>query len=131
MSQLSTEDRLQITELMARYCWAIDQRNWDGFLDLFTDDCRLDFGNVMGVFEGRTGIERFTTTMSGLDLLMRHYTTNLIVEGDGAEARARSYVLALTGPTRNVATGRYEDRLAKQAGCWSIRERRAVIEMPG
>jgi hypothetical protein len=131
VSQLSTEDRLEIAELVARYCWAIDQRSWDGFFDLFTDDCRLDFGDVMGVFEGRAGLERFTTVMSGLDLLMRHYTTNLIVEGDGAEARARSYVLALTGPARTLATGRYEDRLAKRNGRWRIRERRAVIEMPG
>jgi len=133
VSQLSTEDRLEIAELVARYCWAIDQRRWDGFLDLFTDDCRLDFGDVMGVFEGRAGIERFTTVMTGLDLFMRHYSTNLVVEGDGREAQARSYVLALTGSGagRNPATGRYEDRLVKVNGRWRIRERRAVIEMPG
>lgn len=130
MAQLSTEDRQEIAELVARYCWAIDQRRWDGFLELFTDDCRLDFGDVMGVFEGRAGLERFTTVMTGLALFMRHYTTNLIVQGDGAEAQARSYVLALTGPTRNQATGRYEDRLVKVNGRWRIRERRAVIEMP-
>ena len=133
MSQLSTEDRLQIAEIVARYCWAIDQRRWDGFADLFTDDCRLDFGDVMGVFEGRAGIERFTTVMTGLDLFMRHYGTNLIVEGDGREAVARSYVLAITGtgPARAQATGRYEDRLVKADGRWRIRERRAVIEMAG
>ena len=132
MSQLSTEDRLEIAELLARYCWAIDQRHWDGFLELFTDHCRLYFGDVMGVFEDRAGLERFTTVMTGLDLFMRHYTTNVIVQGDGTEARARSYVLAITGSGagRNQATGRYEDRLVKVDGRWRIRERRAVIEMP-
>jgi ketosteroid isomerase-like protein len=132
VSQLSTEDRLEIAELVARYCWAIDQRRWDGFLDLFTDDCRLDFGDVMGVFEGRAGLERFTTVMTSLDLFMRHYTTNLLLEGDGSEALARSYVLAITGSGagRHQATGRYEDRLVKLNGRWRIRERRAVIEMP-
>ena len=111
MSLLSTEDRLEIAELCARYCWAIDQRSWDGFVDLFTEDCRLDFGAVMGLFEGHDGIRRFTATMSDLDLFMRHYSTNLVIEGDGGEARARSYVLAITGPgeARRQATGRYED----------------------
>ena len=133
MSQLSTEDRLEIADIMARYCWAIDQRRWDGFVDLFTDDCRLDFGDVMGVFEGHAGIERFTGVMTGLDLFMRHYSTNLVVDGDGREAVARSYVLAITGnaTSRNQATGRYEDRLVKTSGRWRIRERRAVIEMAG
>ena len=131
--QLSSADRLEIAELLARYCWAIDQRDWNGFTDLFTDDCRLDFGDVMGVFEGRAGIERFTGVMQGLDLFMRHYTTNLVVEGDGTDAQARSYVLAFTGggPTRHHATGRYEDRLVKLGGRWRIRERRAVIETSG
>ena len=94
MSQLSTEDRQQIAELVATYCYAIDQRRWDGFYDLFTADCRLDFGNVMGVFEGQDGLRRFTATMSGLDLLMRHYTTNLVIRGDAERAHADSYVLA-------------------------------------
>ena len=132
MSQLSTEDRQEIAELVARYCWAIDQRRWDGFGEIFTDDCRLDFGDVLGVFEGRAGLDRFTSLMTGLDLFMRHYTTNVIVQGDGSEAQARSYVLAITGTgaARNQATGRYEDRLVKTNGRWRIRERRAVIEMP-
>jgi hypothetical protein len=132
VSQLSTDDRLQIAEIVARYCYAIDQRRWDDFYDLFTDDCRLDFGNVMGVFEGQEGLRRFTATMSGLDLFMRHYTTNLVVRGDGEQARAECYVLALTGTGvgRNQATGRYEDDLVKAAGRWRIRQRRAIIEVP-
>ncbi len=133
MAKLSVEDRLEIMEMMARYCWAIDQRSWGGFAEMFTGDCRLDFGDVMGVFEGRDGIERFTTVMSGLDLFMRHYSTNLVLEGDDREVVARSYVLAITGTGsgRGQATGRYEDRLVKVDGRWRIRERRAVIEMAG
>ena len=133
MSALSTDDRLAIAEIIARYCWAIDQRDWTGFTDMFTEDCRLDFGNVMGVFEGADGLRNFATTMSGLDLLMRHYTTNVVIEGDGSRARARSYVLALTGSGagRSQATGRYEDDFVKVDGRWRIRTRRAVIELAG
>jgi hypothetical protein len=132
VDQLSTEDRLQIADIVASYCYAIDQRRWDSFYDLFTADCRLDFGNVMGVFEGQEGLRRFTATMSGLDLFMRHYTTNLVVRGDAARARADSYVLAITGSgaAQHQATGRYEDELVKIDGRWRIRERRAIIEVP-
>ena len=133
MNQLSADDRLEIAEVIARYCYAIDQRRWDGFVELFTEDCRLDFGEVMGVFEGRDGLRRFTTTMSGLDLVMRHYTTNVVVRGEGERARADSYVLAITGSGagRSQATGRYEDELVKRDGRWRIHVRRAIIELPG
>ena len=132
MSQLSADDRAEIAELLARYCHAIDQRRWDDFLDLFTEDCRLDFGAVMGVFEGHDGIRRFMTTMGGLDLFMRHYTTNLVIRGDAARAHADSYVLAITGPagSRTHTTGRYEDELVRTRAGWRLHRRRALIEMP-
>ena len=47
MGQLSTEDRLAIHEIMAKYCQAIDLGRWEEFPNLFTDDCRLDFGNLI------------------------------------------------------------------------------------
>ena len=131
MSQLSSEDRLAITEVLARYCHAIDQRRWESFGDLFTDDCRLDFGAVMGVFEGREGIARFTQTMDATGIFMRHYSTNVVLHGDGARVRAESYVLAITGPTgsRMQTTGRYDDELVKVGGRWRIRVRQATIEL--
>lgn len=133
MSQLSSDDRLAIAELVARYCHAIDHGRWEELASLFTDDCRLDFGEVMGVFEGPAGIERFIATLRSTGVFMRHYTTNLIVRGDGGRARAESYVLAMTGAPGNLhqTTGRYDDELVKTDGAWRIRERRAVIEMPG
>lgn len=131
MSQLTSDDRLAIAEVLARYCHAIDQRRWEDFGDLFTDDCRLDFGAVMGLFEGRDGLTRFTQTLDATGVFMRHYTTNVILRGDGARVRAESYVLAITGPagSRMQTTGRYDDELVKTGGRWRIRERRATIEL--
>ena len=132
VSQLSPEDRLAIHEVLAAYCHAIDFGRWDNFPSLFTDDCRLDFGSVMGVFEGRDGIARFVDMMRGLGLLMRHYTTNVVVSGDGGRARAESYVLAVTGPpgSSHQTTGRYEDELVKRDGRWHLRVRRALLDTP-
>jgi SnoaL-like protein len=128
---LTTDDRLAIAEIMAAYCFAIDQGRWDTLPALFTEDCRLDFGEVMGVFEGHAGLERFAGMLRATGLLMRHYSTNLLLHAVGGGARAESYVLALTGPStsRRQSTGRYEDELVKVDGRWRIRVRRAIIEV--
>lgn len=130
MTSLTTDDRLAIGEVLATYCHCLDQGRFDELRDLFVPDCRLDFGAVFGVFEGTDGLRRFTDLLGKLGIFMRHYTTNVLIDGDGARARAESYVLAITGPagSRNTATGRYEDELVKRDGRWLLRTRRAIIE---
>ena len=132
MSQLSVEDRLAIGELLSAYCHHLDYGQWEEFRALFTEDARLDFGAVMGVHEGREGIHGFTQMMSGLGLFMRHYCTNFVITGDRTQARARSYVLALTGSPGQLstATGLYEDELVNLNGRWLLRVRRATIDVP-
>ena len=87
----------------------------------------------MGVYEGTAGVRRFAETMKGIGLFMRHYTTNVIVRGDGERVRAESYVLALTGApgSSTPTTGRYEDELVKVGGAWKIRVRRAILDTGG
>ena len=132
MGQLSTEDRLAIHEIMAKYCQAIDLNRWEEFPSLFTEDCRLDFGTLMGVFEGPDGLQRFTDMMRNLGLFMRHYTTNVVLRGDGDRVQSESYVLAVTGPpgSSHQTTGRYEDEFVKVGGRWRIRVRRALLDQP-
>lgn len=132
MAQLSTEDRLAIHEIMAKYCQAIDLNRWEEFPSLFTEDCRLDFGDLMGVFEGAEGVQRFTDMMRNLGLFMRHYNTNMVLRGDSERVQSESYVLAITGPpgSSHQTTGRYEDELVKVGGRWRIRVRRALLDQP-
>jgi hypothetical protein len=132
VSQLSTDDRLAIGELLSVYCHHLDYGRWDEFCALFTDDARLDFGAVMGVHEGRAGIRGFADMMQNLGLFMRHYCTNAVIAGEGDRAHARSYVLAVTGQPgqQSIATGLYEDDLVKVGGRWLLRVRRATIDVP-
>jgi hypothetical protein len=132
VSQLSAEDRFAIAEIMASYCHAIDLGRWDALPALFTSDCRLDFGSLLGVFEGTEGVRRFAETLKGIGLFMRHYTTNVILSGDGERAHGESYVLAITGRpgASSQTTGRYEDELVKVEGCWRLRVRRAILDAP-
>jgi hypothetical protein len=130
MTALTSDDRLAIGEVLATYCHCLDQGRFEELRALFVADCRLDFGAVLGVFEGAEGLRRFTDLIGTLGIFMRHYTTNVVIRGDGERAQAESYVLAITGPsgTRTIATGRYEDELVKHDGRWLLRSRRAIIE---
>ena len=38
MSQQEISDRLQIQDLLVRYCYAVDDRNWDTYRNIFTRD---------------------------------------------------------------------------------------------
>ena len=133
MSKLTADDRLDIQELMARYSRAIDFGRWEEMPEFFTDDCTLDFGKVMGSHKGREAVKTFGTMLAGAGLTMRHYVTNVMIEGEGDHATATTYVLAFTGQIGSLmpTTGRYEDELRKVGGRWLLHVRRGIIEMPG
>lgn len=42
-------DRLEVYDLLARYSWCIDSRDWDGLTALFTDDAYLDYTSTGGI----------------------------------------------------------------------------------
>ena len=134
MSTLSADDRLAIHELLARYCRVIDFGLWDEFPSLFTPDCVIDFGELMGTHEGPDGVRRLAGMIGGTGLMMRHLVTNVIIDAAGTDrATTWCYVLALTGPdpaNLMTTTGRYEDEVVKRHGRWLIERRRAVIETP-
>jgi len=41
-------DRIEINDLLIRYCSAVDQRDWDAFDDIFTEDCLIDYTAMGG-----------------------------------------------------------------------------------
>jgi hypothetical protein len=134
MSALTADDRFAIMDLLARYARCIDFQRWDELPTLFTDDCTVDFGKVMGTHQGKDGVATMARMIGSTGLMMRHYSTNVIIDGDGDHVDVTSYVLAYTGsgPGQLMATtGRYEDEMVKRDGRWLLKRRRGVIEMPG
>ena len=133
MSQLSSTDRLEIQELLHRYCHYLDHGRWAEFAALFTADCRLDLSQVLGVYEGAAGLHQFGEMIAGTGLFMRHMMTNVVIDGDGERARVQSYVIAITGPAGSKpqqATGLYDDELVKQDGRWLLHHRRLTLDVP-
>lgn len=49
MDPQEMSDRLEVYDLLARYSWCIDSRDWDGLTALFTADAHLDYTSTGGV----------------------------------------------------------------------------------
>ncbi len=115
---LTAADKVEIVELMARFCQTYDARDGPAFADTFTDD---------GVFEGRRGHRR------GRDALtqqpeslpdhmrgMRIWTSNHVLEGDGDSAQLSCYFMVLLrGRELKVeGKGTYRCALRRHDGKW-------------
>ena len=132
MSELTIADRLAIQEILYRYSHCIDRGRWEELPALFTEDCCLDLSQVLGRYEGSAGIRQFTETLRSVGIFMRHFVSNIVVEGDSERAHASAYVIAITGPagsTPRQTTGFYEDELRKQDGRWLLHRRQLTLDV--
>ena len=121
---LSTQDKLEIIELAARYSMTIDQRMGEEWADCFAEDGLLISGNGNRV-EGRAAFIEHMRKAKASGKQVRHWGCNHIVEGEGDTARLRMYVLSVAihdGIVPRVM-GEYDDTLVKQDGQWTFKTR--------
>ena len=125
------EDKDQIRELMANYCFYSDSGQAENYVNLFTEDCELDLG-PHGQYRGKPALLELQRQKGGKSTPIRHHTTNIVIEINGDAAHVKSYVLVLNlqnGTPAIIMSGHYFDRLTKQDGQWRFR-RRAVKPDP-
>jgi hypothetical protein len=124
---LTAQDRAEIQELFARYAWALDMGDTDGFVAVFTKD---------GVFDGT----KYTQGEEALRVLgeeikhgpraigLQHWSGNSVYEGDDSRVVVRSHCTAprrLEGGVHTlVYVGYYIDECVKVDGKWLIKSRR-------
>lgn len=60
--KVKLEDRAEIEELIARYSWALDTGDFEGYADCFTEDGWLRHW-PQGLCEGREGLKRATDSL--------------------------------------------------------------------
>ena len=130
-SSLTAEDRIAIEDLFARYAWALDTGDSDGFADTFTPDGVV----VEDVFDranrnaGREAIRAFCERFRLWEEFpgRQHYVGQLLVEGDAERCQARSFTFAThcrgEPPFPVSFAGHYEDELVKVDGQWLFAER--------
>jgi hypothetical protein len=116
-------DREELKELRARYCYCVDEQDWEPFFDLFVPDPTLDFGG-MGVYEGRDGLERFAAEFVEAQLEgSAHLLSNPILDIEGDEATGRWYVespLTFADGSGAWRQGWYRDEYRRVDGAWKI-----------
>ncbi len=124
------QDTVEIKRLQSMYGYYLDQSNWDGVLDLFTDDVVAEYGNS-GVFSGKPQVRALLYAIgygkSGLRVgqLRDHIQLQPVIDvaPDGATARGRWSALVLLGQYGEYArwqTGPYENAYRKEGGRWKI-----------
>ena len=127
-ARLTSDDRTEIMDLLARYSLAADTADIEGYAAVFTPDAILELGS--GRREGHEQIKEFmrkrwaTPDERPLD---QHHLANFVFDGDGERATVRCYVTILSvAGERSVSTvmmGQYIDELVKRDGRWLIAKR--------
>jgi hypothetical protein len=123
-------DRLQIEDLMVRYCYAIDDRDWEAYRSLFTSDAVIDDTVTGGI---RSGVEEHVTylqrALSKVEI-SQHAISTVLVRLNGNEATARSHcscpmvVKTDDNPRHVFFQGLwYRDKLRKGEDGWRFSER--------
>jgi hypothetical protein len=121
------------TALSIAYARHVDFGEYDKFVELFTEDGRLDVGFPL---EGRDAIQRGMTRRPA-ELRSRHIITNVSIDVQSEqEAIGISYLTLYrhvgpesldAGPIIHsdpAAVGHYEDRYSRTAAGWRIADRK-------
>ena len=135
MNRIPVEDRLEIQELVARYAFYCDTRQYDKIDPLFAADGVFD-ESILGipVARGRAAIrELFEQSGAAVTYLIHLNCNHQISEFDGHRAVGTAHLHAegvLNGANAFRILGYYADEYAKAAGRWLLRHRQLVAIAP-
>lgn len=130
MNAQSIADRLAISDVIHRYCRAMDRIDVELGCSVWHADGEADYGVIYrgsgrGFVEWMCGVHRSMLALS-------HRVTNLLIESDGDGARSESCVVATLRRKdgdrllQTTAWGRYLDRWSRREGRWAIDHRTYV-----
>lgn len=120
--------RAAISDVVIRYATGIDQRDWDLYRSVFADEVDFDFSSFRGTpgrWKADDWVKRVTRTQTGFDATT-HYSSNHVIDVDGADATCVSYMVAhhvllsAPGGTSFTIGGHYINRLRLTAAGWKI-----------
>ena len=125
----AVEDKDAIRELLAEYCFRLDDGRYDDMAALFTEDGTWD--TAFGKATGRAAIAELARSLrvrAGPDRPRAvHLVTNIAIALDGARARVRSNWMVMqnspTGP-KIGSGGAYSDDIVERDGRWLFHYRK-------
>ena len=136
----SYEDRIAVEDVMARYVWAVDSLDAEGYVAVFTADAVIDSNG--SISKGHDEIRNIVTSLmkrrddnkaKGLPTAnLYHVISNVrITFPKPGEALHQSYWQTVrrdkSGAMTAAAMGRSEDRLVQRNGKWLIRSRKLTV----
>jgi 3-phenylpropionate/cinnamic acid dioxygenase small subunit len=125
----AVEDKDAIRELMAEYCFRLDDGRYDDMAALFTEDGAWD--TAFGQATGRAAIAELARGLRARagDNRPRaaHLVTNIVIALEGARAQVRSNWMVMQnspeGPKLGSGGG-YLDNIVRQDGRWLFHYRK-------
>ena len=118
---LTAQDFVDIQQLYAKYNWALDSGDAEGYASTFTPD---------GVFNNNVGhdaIVKFANTFhAGMGSHVKHWNTNLMITptAEGASGQVYLVLVDFAGKPPTIATSAsYADELVKTAQGWRFKKR--------
>jgi hypothetical protein len=129
LSTQEMSDRIEIHDVLARYCHAVDDRDWETYRAIFTADAVIDDVVTGGI---RSGVDDHVVylkrALSNIRLSQHTISTILLdVDGDSARAKVQCIcpmvvVLPQAAAQTMILGVRYRDRLSRTDAGWRISE---------
>jgi uncharacterized protein (TIGR02246 family) len=118
--------RAEIADLLASYCIAFDDQDWETFAELWTDDASFVVEDK--AFQGKEVLLDFLTTCLPQGYVSKHMISQPLISfaEDGQTARARTDVVWIAANFRNAIVGRYDDVIVQDRGRWRFRRREEI-----
>ncbi|MFC2028012.1 nuclear transport factor 2 family protein [Chloroflexota bacterium] len=125
-------DRLEIQDLLSRYCTVIDYERYDDLDYVFTQDAIIDYTAFGGIRGEVSEIKRWLAEALGQFPMTQHVVNNfnITIEGDRAKSRCAFYnPMGLPLPEGKEGLmilffgGYYNDTLVRTNDGWRISER--------
>jgi hypothetical protein len=126
MSELAEKDAIR--EVMAEYCFSLDNDRFADMASLFTEDGTWDtaFGKATGRPEVEALVRRLRHSGTPRPRVI-HHVTNVVITVEGLTARCFSNWVTVQnseqGPKIGSA-GSYTDEMVKEGGKWLFRYRK-------
>lgn len=135
---LPLEDRAEIDDLLARYGFALDLREWDELHSVFSADAEIDYSMSTQCHRGIDGIVEFFRRTATRAAATQHLMHTSLVWSTGADTAAgRTHVTAhhtahgveppVPAASTYTVTGTYTDRYVRTPRGWRISYRRNTL----
>lgn len=133
---LTTTDRIEIGELIARFAHFSDYGDWDALAACFTDDVVTSIAGRPAFVGIAAQVTHARNSAEWTQNQNRHLALNLWIEPDGDDAaRARYYLINFVagreiGEPKIVVSARMTDHVVRRGTGWRIARRELEPDQP-